>query len=781
MCALFLGREADESPYLLDPEDLRTHAVVVGMTGSGKTGFCLVMLEELVASGVPVIAIDPKGDLGNLGLVFPQLAASDFAPWCGDDDPDTLSARWRDGLQKWGLGTPELTRLKDQLDLRVYTPGSRSGIPVDLIGSLGRPDDAVVADDEARLALVSDTVGGLLALVGLTADPVRDPEHVVLSRIVDDAWVAGENLDLEALILRLVDPPFKKVGVFPLDRFFKPDDRMDLAMALNGVIASPAFEAWTAGVPLDVHSMLANNERTGVHVFSLAHLDDNQRQFFLSILFGRVLAWSRAQPGTDDLRAVLFVDEVAGYLPPHPARPPSKAPLLTMMKQARAVGLGVALATQNPVDLDYKALSNAGLWAVGRLGTAQDRARLLTGLKRPDLDEAVAGLAKRRFAVIRSGKEPSYVDTRHAMCFLRGPLTRVEFGKLAALSPEADAPGMVIAPAGRTPQTAPAVPEPEIESTGDMLSAPPPITSEQLFLDPRVAFSARFDGAFDSVSEPARSDGRVVHRPALMAEVSLRFDEERAGFILDESILRVWFPCEATGRPQAAMSVPIEAGDILSDPPDGALFQRLPDWMDEDRELKALHKEVVDDVYRAETRGMYVHKGLKLHGRAEESLEDFVERVNLAIEERIDAGVAKLKDRFETSAARIADKLEDKRMRLSEYEGVLQSQRMAEAVNVGETIWSFFGGRKKSMSTAMSRRKQTAQAGDRVTRTQAEIARLEEDAVDLALELEQATDAIRDTEEQRVKEVEEKQVRLEKNDVQLKRFAVLWIPVSRRI
>ena len=390
---MFIGSN-DGTPVDLEAEDFTTHGVVVGMTGSGKTGLCLVMLEEFVRAGVPIIAIDPKGDLGNLSLVFPELSPEDFAPWADGQDPAELARRWKEGLAGFGLGAEELAGLQEKLDLTLYTPGSDAGEPVDVLAALAAPLD--VSDVEALRGLVSDTVGGLLGLVGKSADPVRDPAHIVLSTIIERSWSQGEDLDLEALITHLVDPPFEKVGVFPTDRFYPPDDRMDLAMLLNGVIASPSFSAWTRGASLDVDRMLSG----GVHVFCLAHLAEAERQFFVSLLLGRIVAWSRLQPGTERLRALVFLDEAAGYLPPHPKSPPTKGPVLTLMKQARAVGLGVLLATQNPVDLDYKALSNAGLWFVGRLRTEQDRRRLLKGLPDPDAD--LGALPRRHFLLARA-------------------------------------------------------------------------------------------------------------------------------------------------------------------------------------------------------------------------------------------------------------------------------------------------------------------------------------------------------------------------------------------
>lgn len=766
MSDLHLGRLPDSTDRLeLDPSRLRTHGVVVGMTGSGKTGLCLVMLEELVRAGVPILALDPKGDLGNLGLVFPELRSADFQPWAGEQDADAIATRWRSGLEREGLVPDGIQGLRDKLDLTVYTPGSEAGVPINLLGSLRCP--AATGDDEAARELVADTVSGLLGLVGRAPDPVRDPAHVVLSHIVQTAWSAGEDLDLETLIMRLVDPPFEKVGVFPVDRFFPPDDRMDLAMRFNAVVASPTFSAWTKGATLDIGSMVERGDKTKVHVFSLAHLDESERQFFVSLLAGQLLAWSRSQPGTDDLRALLFFDEVAGFLPPHPKQPPSKRPLLTIMKQSRAVGLGVVLSTQNPVDLDYKALSNAGTWCIGRLNTAQDRERLLSGIDGSGLDAAVAGLEKRQFLLHQVGRgAPAVFGTRHAMCFLRGPLTRVEVGKVNALF-DVEAPA---APAEVKEAAAPQA----------RTAAPAIEDVDRWYLDPRVVFAARMEGVFEEHAEPKRDDDKVRFAPALYASLSLRFDEDRVGFVVDEDVHRVWFPL-GSRLPSEATAVRLEAEDLLDEAPEGAVFDDLPGWMDESKELKALQKQIVDDVYRSETRGMFVNKALKLYGKAGESREDFEARCREAVEAAIDQKVEKLRDKYASKSKRIEDRIESKQAQLVDAKGVEQSRQLDEVVNIGMSIMSLFGGRKAGVSKAITKRRQSARAANKSDRLEDEIEGLQEDAAELVLELDEKISEIRDAEEKDLDETEEREVRMEKSDIRVNAFGVLWVPVSRRI
>jgi hypothetical protein len=846
---LFLGR-GDDGDLSVRAKDLRTHGVVLGMTGSGKTGLSLVMLEELVMAGIPVIAIDPKGDLGNLGLAFAGLAPAAFAEWAAPgDDPAALATRWREGLAGWGLGPEKVSALADRMAVGLYTPGSESGVPVDVLGALRRPPASTLADPEATRDLVRDTVGGLLGLVGRKTDPLRDPAHIVLSTVLSTEWQQGRDPDLEGLITALVDPPFTKVGVFPLDRFFSPDDRMSLAMDLNGVVAAPSFAPWTTGVPMDLDAMLRPGARTPVSIFDIAHLGEAQRHFFVGLLMGRLLAWSRAQPGTEALRAVLFFDEVSGYLPPHPAAPPSKGPLLTIMKQARAVGLGVVLSTQNPVDLDYKALSNAGLWCIGRLQTQQDRERVLKGIGRQDLDDAVRVLEKRQFLLHNVKKtEPKIFKSRHAMCYLRGPFTRREVaafvrGPLArpvgvrgaapapapapAAAPPAGPPpvpaygapagpppvpaygapagpppvpaygapaGPPPVPAHRAPVGPPPVPAYAAAATAAAATAvgatantalpgsssPPPLRVPFRFLDPRVAFSARLGSVFESFAEGARSDGAVLLRPALWADISLRFDDDPKGFVVEQRAHHVWFPLR-DDLPETPLRVALEPDDVMEASPDGARYADLPSWADQSKEFTALKKRVVDDLYRSESRGMWLNAKLKVYGRGEEPREDFDVRCREAAEEAADAEAAKLKSKFETKLDRLHEKVRRKEQSLAKLEGALKARKVEEAVNIGETLLSFFGGRKRSLSSAMTRRRMTSSTDQRLEQAQDDLSELQAEAIELDSELADALDEISERWLEVVDQTEERAVGLEKNDIQVRTFGVLWVPVTRRI
>ena len=461
----YLGKPFDlatntlgSEPVLYDSKDLVTHAVIVGMTGSGKTGLGLSLIEEAAMDGVPVLAIDPKGDLGNLLLTFPNLAPGDFKPWVDADEANRRgvtvdafaeqeAASWKKGLEAWGQDGARIARLRANADFAIYTPGSRAGRPVSILESFNAPSEAEREDTERMAEAVTTTATSVLTLLGVDADPVQSREHILLAAVLNDAWCKGENLDLAAIIHRIQQPPFTRVGVLDLEAFFPEKDRFALAMRVNGLLAAPSFALWLEGEPLDIATMLYTPEgKPRVAIVSVAHLSDQERMFFLTLLLNRVVSWMRAQSGTSSLRAMLYLDEVAGYMPPV-ANPPSKQALLLLMKQARAFGLGVVLATQNPIDIDYKGLSNAGTWFLGRLQTERDKARLLDGLEgaltgqgatfdRGETERILSSLQKRTFFLHDVHEDgPVIFQTRWAMSYLRGPLTKDQIKLLSPAAP----------------------------------------------------------------------------------------------------------------------------------------------------------------------------------------------------------------------------------------------------------------------------------------------------------------------------------------------------------
>ena len=472
--AFYLGREFDPAAnklkdelVLYDSKDLTTHAVCVGMTGSGKTGLCLSLLEEAAIDGVPAICIDPKGDLGNLLLTFPNLAPSDFEPWVDAGDAARkgvsvaeLAAKtadsWKNGLAEWDQAPDRIGRLRAAADVAIYTPGAETGLPLSVLRSFSPPSPELLADAGALRDRVGAVVSGLLSLLSIEADPIGSREHILLANILEGAWRSGLSLDMTGLIQAVQKPAFDKLGAFDLETFFPAKDRLKLAMQINNLIASPGFSTWMQGEPLDAQRLLFTPEgKPRISIISIAHLNDAERMFIVTLVLNEVIAWMRNQSGTGSLRAILYMDEIFGFFPPT-ANPPSKLPMLTLLKQARAFGLGVVLATQNPVDLDYKGLANCGTWFVGRLQTERDKLRVIEGLKSAlsgtedgaDLEALMSSLTQRVFLMRNVHEDaPVLMKTRWALSYLRGPLTGPEIARVMATRKGASSVGQASYPA----------------------------------------------------------------------------------------------------------------------------------------------------------------------------------------------------------------------------------------------------------------------------------------------------------------------------------------------
>ncbi|MCU1345782.1 MAG: hypothetical protein JWL70_2048, partial [Acidimicrobiia bacterium] len=577
MTELELGARIDPATHersadalTLPSNELTTHAVIVGMTGSGKTGLGVVLLEEVLSAGVGALIIDPKGDLPNLGLLFPGFTAEEFQPWVDPaeatragtsvhDAAATAATSWKDGLASWNVGPERLIKLGTGVAFTVYTPGSSAGIGLDLIGSLAAP---LGADAETMHDEIDGFVTGLLGLVGVDADPLSSREHILLSNLIADAWGKGQNLDLPTLIGLVQTPPLRKLGVFDLDTFFPPKDRTKLALTLNGLLASPSFAAWTQGQPVDIDAMLRTPDgRPRAAIVSVAHLNDAERQFVVSLLLNKMVTWMRRQPGTSELRALVYLDEAAGYLPPS-AVPPTKKPLMTLFKQARAFGVGVVVSTQNPVDIDYKALSNAGTWMIGRLQTEQDQNRLLDGLEsassavdRAALSSQLGNLGKRQFVLRRASQnEPVIFTSRWSMSYLRGPLTREQIATLMADQKAAlPAPAVVASPAASVAGAT---------TTATDQAAPP--------VAPGIAV-AHVDPAAPWLSQFA--PGGNVLKAAVVARVNLLFDDTKAGLREQAEWEAVIYPLGTSFSAENLITVDYDDRDLSGPVPANASYE----------------------------------------------------------------------------------------------------------------------------------------------------------------------------------------------------------------
>ena len=735
----YLGREVNpdgqpsETPLLYDSRNLTTHGVCVGMTGSGKTGLCLALLEEAAMDGIPALMIDPKGDLGNLLLTFPNMSGDDFLPWVNEEDArkagvslaDFAAAeaeKWKDGLAQWGQTPERIAALREKCEIAIYTPGSNAGIPLSILRSFEAPSAEVAGDTELLAERVQSTTSGLLGLLGIDADPLQSREFSLLSAILQQAWKNGQSPDLAGLIAAVQEPPFEKIGVLSIEDFFPARQRRALVMALNNLLASPGFATWREGEPLDIARLLHTPEgKPRLAVLSIAHLSDPERMFFVTTLLEEVIAWMRRQPGTPSLRALLYLDEIFGYLPPI-ANPPSKGPLLLLLKQARAFGLGLLVATQNPADLDYKALANCGTWFIGRLQTDRDKQRVLEGLEsasagrgadRTKLNDLLNALGKRVFLLNSVHEaEPKLFTTRWTMSYLRGPLTRDQIRLLM------DHTGRPAAPPAALP------PAPVAGSTA---TSPEPPAAEP--------------GVWQLVLPEA---GNLLH-PSLGLRIRGTFASRRpAAEATAEVLVRVPFgPDGQPTWPQASVA----GATHQAHPPvahHGPVFVTVPPAA-----LQAAAQQTWQIEGRAqlgETLEISVLREGKIIGAPFESDAEFGLRLEQAAREERDEAVHQMREKFATRLRTAADKVNRAREAVARQKTQARSAQVQTAISVGTSVLGALFGKRASGLGHLTRAGTAARGATRAMKESAEVGTAEEKltaaeaaAAELEAELESRT------------------------------------------
>ena len=772
----------------LQTSDLTTHGVIVGMTGSGKTGLGVVLIEEVLSAGVPCILIDPKGDLTNLALTFPNLAPTDFQPWVNEGDaqkaglsvPDFAAQQaktWEDGLTSWGVGKDRIQALRDKTRFTIYTPGSNAGVPINIVGSLQAPAD--LTDHETVNDEIEGYVTGLLGLVGIDADPLSSREHILLSNLISNAWTNGRSIDLPGLVGQVMTPPIRKLGVFDLDQFFPPNDRTALAMKLNGLLASASFAAWAEGQPLDIDAMLRSTDgKPSAAIITIAHLSDQERQFVVSMILSKLVTWMRRQSGTTDLRAMLYMDEVAGYLPPT-AMPPTKKPIMLLMKQARAFGVGVVLSTQNPVDIDYKAITNAGTWMVGKLQTEQDKGRLLDGMSAADggvdistISDTISGLGKREFVLRRVGHStPDVFTSRWAMSYLRGPLTRDQIKSVVGDDRPAAAPAA--SSSGSSDTSVPAA---------------APIGDDQTPVMPEVAsgIPVRFvHPSADWIQTWSGNPNGTQFEAAAMARAKVRFDDEKSGLVEDTEWECVMYPLTQQPDPSQATAVDYDDRDLVAEVPAGATFA-LPEG---DIKSKAywsdLERGLIDNLVRTQSTNVSVNKALKLYSRTGESAEDFAARCQKAAFDASDAEAATLRGKYEDKAKKIQDQLDLSQQRLEAAKSAEHAKAAGAILSTaGSILGSFLGGRRNAGSilgkvvSGAGRASGTATAKQRADVVETKVQQLTNDLQSVEDELTTELGDISTKWSDVAGQVETIPVSLEKTDINIVQLVLAWIPVK---
>ena len=730
----YLGRRHDiaagttrDEPVLYDSRDLVTHAVCIGMTGSGKTGLCLDLIEEAAIDGVPVIAIDPKGDLGNLLLTFPGLSAAEFRPWVNEDDArlagldvDAFAAReaagWAAGLQSWGQDGARIERLRKSAEFTIYTPGSRAGRPVSILSSFTAPSAAERDDTELLAERASGTATSALVLAGVDAPP-RSREHSLVAALLTHAWLRGASLDLASLIREVQSPPFDKVGVVDLESFFPARERFALAMQLNGVLAAPGFEVWLEGDPLDPQTLFYDaTGRPRVSVFSIAHLGDAERMFFVSLLMNQMVGWMRRQSGTTSLRAVLYMDEILGYFPPV-SNPPSKAPLLTLLKQGRAFGLGVVLATQNPVDLDYKGLANTGTWFLGRLQTERDKARVLDGLEgtaggldRAEADRLLSALKKRIFLMHNvHDAEPTVFETRWTLSYLRGPLSRDQIKALTAQRRESSAPAP--APRAGVVSAAPPAPAPA--------AAPAPRGTERPVVPPGVEeFFLPADGA----AAP------LHYEPGILGVARVNFSDRALGVDTTSDVL---YLAPVSGEAiqvdwARGQKLDLVPGDLLRQPEDDNADYAPLGAAGQAKKYSGWQKAFAKWLAQNERIDLLRHPGLGVTAKGGESERDF--RIRLQHEGRAarDEAIEAVRRKYAPKQATLAERLRRTEQAVEREQQQASDQKVQTAVSMGATLLGALFGRKAVSVSTLGRATTTARGVGRTMKEASDVKRATE-------------------------------------------------------
>ena len=777
------AKKVQDDLILYDSKDLVTHGVVLGMTGSGKTGLCLALLEEAAMDNIPAIIIDPKGDISNLLLMFPDLDAKSFRPWINEDDaakkgitPDEHATEtaeiWKTGLADWGQNPERIATLREKVDINIFTPGSKAGIPVSILSSLEVPPFEIMDDSELLGERVESTVSSLLSLVGVDADSIQSPEAVLVAAIFQNAWAAGQNVNLETLIRHIQKPAFGKVGVIDLDSFMPEKSRQTLALKFNNLLASPGFASWLEGPPLDIAKMLHTPAgKPRISIFSIAHLGDTERMFFVSLLLNQMLGWMRSQKGTTSLRALLYMDEIFGYLPPS-ANPPSKRPMMTILKQGRAFGLGCLLATQNPVDLDYKALSNIGTWFLGRLQTERDKLRVLDGLEgaagsqntkfdRASMERLLSGLGNRVFLMNNVHEDaPVIFHVRWVMSYLTGPLTRSQIKLL--MDPKR---GEFM----------------KIPSATAAEANPMGIPGMSPVNTPRPNVGA---GVSEIFVPPAGDGSDIIYKPHLLRIGVVHFSSAKAD--LDGSrTIRFVNPITTTGIDwQTSVDAPAKL--LETEPVAGAGFAELPGFAMNAANYKQVEKDFAEWLYRNERAEIFSCPAVKTWSKLGESEADFRARIIHQAHEARDGAIEKLRATVAKKVATLEARLRTAEGQLLKEKAESNSAKMQAGVSVLGGILGAIFGRKaglgsitrgsSSISKATGAYKQhqdVANAEAKIEGVAGEIQAIQDELEAGIMELTQSFDPA-------LLPLETESIKPAKTDVKVETVALLWLPSDAR-
>lgn len=704
---------------LYDSKDLVTHAVCVGMTGSGKTGLGIVVLEEAIIDGIPAIIIDPKGDMGNLLLTFPDLTGENFEPWVNPVDASDKGStkeyakqeadKWKKGLTDWNQDGARIKRLRESADFAIYTPGSNSGIPVSILKSFEVPAKEILQDSEAIREKISSTVTSLLSLVGIDANPIESREHILISSIMEYSWKAGKNLDIPSIIQLIQSPPINKIGVLDTESFFPSKERFSLITSLNNLLASSGFSAWMDGYPLDIQNLLYDTKgKSKVSIFSISHLNDKERMFFVSLLLNQLVGWIRSQSGTTSLRAILYMDEIFGYFPPV-ANPPSKTPLLTLLKQARAFGLGIILATQNPVDLDYKGLSNTGTWFIGRLQTEKDKERVLDGLEgasqtlgksfeRKEIDKILSSLHKRIFVMSNAHEDGLEIfQTRMAMSYLRGPLVRDQIKILMdPLRKKVKSETISATPTSDKTNL-------QEKTNAKLLKSDIPDNTDSNSSGQRPTITPNISQYFIPVKNTVTNTENIVYHPYILGGATLTFSDKQVELDLVKDVIFIT-PVTDNVVPvdwQNAQEIDLKFSEISKDPAkENSHFMQPPSVVNKTEKYVDWKRDFLAWLSQNNKLTLYKDPLTQSLSRPGESEKDFRLRIGQKVRENRDESAEKLRKKFAAKLAAIQEKINRAKQKMNLENDQVKQQNVQTAISIGTSLLGAFMGRRRTSSLA---------------------------------------------------------------------------------
>ena len=752
--------EATEALTLLKNKNFTTHAAIIGMTGSGKTGLGVGIIEEAAIDNIPSIVIDPKGDMGDLCLTDPSFASASFEPWVKDEakakEADVgeyakkISAMWKEGIESSGQNVQRVEKFH-QVKKTIYTPGSSAGVAINIMSSLETPPAQIMEDSDTFSSYLKSTTTSLLSLVGIDADPLDSKEYILLAQIITKVWLADEDLSIEGIIGKIINPSFKKIGVLSLDDFYPQDARFKLATKFNSLLASPGFSLWLQGDSLDIQKLLYDEKgKAKVAIFSISHLNDEERMFFVTLLLNKYIAWMRQQSGTSALKTLLYMDEIAGFFPPT-KNPPSKEPMLLLLKQARAFGIGIVLSTQNPIDLDYKGLSNIGTWIIGRLQTTQDINRVIDGLggkvgssfDKGEIRQLLANLKKRTFFLKSAHLDDIRLfTTRWVMSYLKGPLKKDEISTLMQAQKEA---------------------QNIKEKTVDTLIR----NNETL-----ESFQ-HIDESIPQYFEPdASEENHFVG--TLMAKAKVHFYSQRRG-IDEERELNLSLALEGKQQSVRWDDAVEEGFDFQKFPhtaPSKAKFQSLPKIILEDKGLKKAIRELRETLYREENLVLLRCASPKLESKVEESHSDFVVRLQDILQEKKEVEIEKLQTRYAAKEKTLLTRLSRAKERVEKE----ASDSTSSMIETGIAVLGALFGKASPTKIGSALRKGSKVLKERgdMSRAEERLVAIQEDMEALEYELEDKIDALNEKFNVENCEIEEFKIKPRKTDIDIELCAVVW-------